>query len=130
MEESIYELNELEVARDEQMKELLFIIPQLIENIKNNIPNIHSDTEKYIKDRLYISTKNEPYWHFFFSQGETAMSGDYPDEECEDHAYSFGLNMFKRCEQELYNLPIDILEDILIYINDHMTKGKCVHCEW
>lgn len=125
-----YELNELEVVRYELMKELLDIIPQLIENIKNNIPNIHYDTEKYTKDRLDISSTNQPYWHYFFSHGYTAMGGDYPDEESEDHAYYFGTAMFKRCEQELFNLPIDILEDIYVYINDHMTKGKCVHCEW
>ena len=128
MGESIHEMNYIEQLCLEYLMDIYIIIHKLIDNIKNNIPNIIPEERQNIQ-RSDLSSINEPHWHYYLSNGCYALGGEYPDEESEDHAISYGSSMLNYCVDELYSLPIDLLEDVSIYINDHINIGKCIYCK-
>ena len=124
-------INELEETYICYLEQLKSTINSIIENIQKpdlNPSPLFINEIKKIRDLTLDKTK-EIYWHKYLIQMQYAMSGDYPDTECEDHAYTYGKTVFDNVVNELYLLPIDLLEDATIYIEDHINQWECVLCK-
>jgi len=124
-------INELEETYICYLEQLKSTINSIIENRHNPdlMPNpLYINEIKKIRDLTLGKTK-EIYWHKYLIQMEYAMSGDYPDTECENHAYTYGKTVFDNVVNELYLLPIDLLEDATMYIEDHINRWECVLCK-
>ena len=119
--DTIIELNEIEQIYYDTLEEINFKILNLIDDNKNN----SNDHVKLIMKLI----NNEPEWHNYLMHAQYALSGDYPDEECIEHAISFGEQMLKGMMNSIIDLPNNTLETILIYINDHKNNHKCILCE-
>jgi hypothetical protein len=74
-------------------------------------------------------SSTEPTWHYHLIQAYYTLSGDYPDSECENHAYMYGDSQLKYIYDEIEDFPIDVLQDISEYIHSHNTTGKCSVCD-
>ena len=95
---NIIQLNEIEQL-------YLYNLDQIKMNIINLIKEKQLDNTSYVITDDILKTRitsSEPYWHNYLMHGQYALSGDYPDEECEEHAISFGNTMMlKYCIDEL-----------------------------
>jgi len=124
-------INEIEETYICYLEQLKSTINSIIENIHN--PDLRPSPQfinQIIKIRnTTLDKTKEIYWHQYLMRMQYAMSGDYPDTECEDYAYTYGKTMLDNVVDELYILPIDLLEDASMYIEDHRNKWECVLCK-
>ena len=113
------------------LTEIIKYIVVLIEGKKNQKDYLNEiynyNIEKYNMEK-YISPYYNSKWHDYLIGAQYALSGDYMDEECESHGIFHGEQMLANLTNELVNFPIDILEDIMMYIYDHIDLHKCILC--
>jgi len=134
MNTQLEESNYIEQLYKYNLIEIIKYIVVLIEGKKNQqdylngINEIYNyNIEKYNIEK-YISPYQNSKWHDYLIGAQYALSGDYVDEECESHGIFHGKKMLAYLKNELVNFPTDILEDIMIYIYDHIDLHKCILC--
>ena len=102
-----------------------------LENIYNE--NIDKMKNKIIlllnNNYLYnLSKYNIKNIHEYLISARYALGGFYPDDECVDQAVAYGNHLFDKIYNEIKTHPRDLIEDFLIYIEDHRDNYKCSYC--
>jgi hypothetical protein len=91
-----------------------------IDNIKDNIYQLNNNS-KFNTDQIKLIHKCLTSAHY-------ALGGEYPDKESEDHAVIYGDQLFAKINELIKFLSNDILEDTLIYLDEHRHNFKCSYC--
>jgi len=91
-----------------------------IDNIKDNIYQLNNNS-KFNTDQINLIHKHLTSAHY-------ALGGEYPDKESEDHAVTYGDQLFAKINELIKFLSNDILEDTLIYLDEHRHNFKCSYC--
>ena len=112
-------MDELKKIYQDELYNIKKIIIDIIKKSKNN---------ELCVSILQIDLSYEKSWHDYLMNAYWALGGDYPDDESEDYAIMYGMHNINKCIEMLYSIPIDMLEDIVINIDDHITNDRCLLC--
>ena len=121
MDTPLIELNEIEQLYEYKIHIIKNTIIEKIEN--KNITHVNSPL-----DECNDISESET-WHDYLLSAQYALSGDYPDEECVEHAIHYGSNMLNKCTNILYKMPVNMLKEIIHHIDDHILTHRCSLCK-
>jgi hypothetical protein len=93
---------------------------ECIDEIKDNINQLNNNSKFNIHQINLI--------HEHLTSAHYALGGEYPDKESEEHAVIYGKQLFAKINELIKFLPNDILEDTLIYLDEHRHNFKCIYC--
>ncbi len=119
-------LNDIEQMFQYLLIELSKEVLLLIESKKNDNEQYFYDSDEKCNMEKYDYTSK---WHHYLILAQDTLGGEYPDEECEDHAIFHAKQMLKMLSNELLNFPINVLENVYTHIYQHHDNRKCSLCE-